>query len=217
MTRTNQRALALTGILLVFWGWLGIAARPVEPPARESLRGLPHQIGDWRGRDSAPLDAKVLAVLGADDYITRVYVNDRTSSALSLYIGYHDKQQQDDSIHSPMNCLPGAGWEPVSSDRVRMTDPRSPGSTVSVNRVLVQKGEQRQLALYRYQSMGRIVASEYTSKALLFLGALRTGRSDAALIRVMGPVTDAGDSAAQSSAEEFSAALVPLLGRHIPE
>lgn len=217
MTAMTSRALFLTAVFLVFSAWLAAAARPIEPPPRESLSALPRQIGDWRGHDEPPLEPRVLAVLGADDHIARIYVNDRSSSVLSLYIGYHGRQQQDDSIHSPMNCLPGAGWLPVYTDRVRINDSRGPAATATVNRVVVQKGEVRQLVFYWYQSMGRIVASEYASKAQLFVGALRTGRSDAALVRIMGPVTDAGESAAQTAAEQFTSALLPLLRRHIPE
>jgi EpsI family protein len=116
-----------------------------------------------------------------------------------------------------MNCLPGAGWQPVHSGRVQIADRRSAGGTVVVNRVLVENGEQRQLALYWYQSQGRVIASDYSSKAHLFLGALRTGRSDAALVRVMSPITKSGESAAQGDAEQFAVALLPLLARYIPD
>ncbi len=58
---------------------------------------------------------------------------------------------------------------------------------VEVNEVLVQQGEDRQLAIYWYQERGRVVASEYTSRALMVLDAMRSGRTDGALVRVMTP------------------------------
>jgi EpsI family protein len=116
-----------------------------------------------------------------------------------------------------MNCLPGAGWIPAQVDRVRIADPRSPGRSVSVNRVIVQKGEQRQMALYWYQSRGNVVASEYASKMHLFFGALRTGRTDAALVRIMRPIEEGAGSDPDDDIAQFASALLPLLGRHVPD
>ena len=39
--------------------------------------------------------------------------------------------------------------------------------SIDVNRVLIQKGEDRQLVLYWYQSHGRVVASEYTGASCI--------------------------------------------------
>ena len=216
MTGTNRRAIVVTASFLAFSLWLNVAARAVEPPSRAPLGDLPFRIDAWQGRDERALDARVLAVLGADDYLNRIYVKD-DGSALGLYIGYYRSQRTDDSIHSPMNCLPGAGWVPSHSDRVQFADARSPGQTVNVNRVIVQKGEQRQLALYWYQSRGSVVASEYASKMHLFVGALRTGRTDAALVRIMSPIADSTEPGANSDAVHFASALLPLLGRYIPD
>jgi EpsI family protein len=167
----------------------------------------------------------VLAILGADDYTIRIYT-DRLGHQAALYIGYHASQRQGDSIHSPMNCLPGAGWQPMGSERLPLTtvlrdSPESrQATTVTVNKVLIQKGEDRQLALYWYQSHGRIVASEYVAKALLFVDAVRTGRTDAGLVRIVVPIdpqSSRGELEAQNTATSFAAVLMPLLPRHLPQ
>ena len=105
------------------------------------------EIGGWQGHDAPSLEARVLTILGADDYIVRTYCTAETSTMLGLYIGYHNSQRQDESIHSPMSCLPGAGWTPVEAGRVQIPDPRVEGGAATINRVVVQKGEQRQLVL----------------------------------------------------------------------
>jgi EpsI family protein len=178
------------------------------------LARLSRRIGDWQGYDAPPLDAKVLAVLGADDYVNRAYRKGVTT--LGLYVGYHNAQRQDDSIHSPLNCLPGAGWTVTKNERITIRDSRSPAGRVVVNRLIVEKGEQRQAALYWYQSRGAVIASEYESKARLFLSAVRSGRSDAALVRIMWPVMDNAPEASAEAAE-FASELLPALGRHVPE
>jgi EpsI family protein len=212
----TRRALFLTVAFLLFWGWLTVAARPAAVPAHEPLSGVPLDIDGWQGRAGPPLDSRILAVLGADDYITRIYRNADGAAVLSLYAGYYNSQKQGDSIHSPMNCLPGAGWLPVRSERIQITDPRTPDGLVTINKVLVRKADEQQLALYWYQSQGRVVASEYMSKAYLFLDALRTSRSDAALVRIMSPVTAAGEPAAEDGARRFASALLPVLERYLP-
>jgi EpsI family protein len=214
------RALTLTVLFVCCAGFLELRARSVPLPPREPLLGLPLAIGGWHGRSAPALDNRVLAVLGADDYTSRIYTDDGGRQA-GLYIGYHASQRQGDSIHSPMNCLPGAGWLPVRTDRVALfasADRAAAPNTPTINNVLIRKGEDRQLVLYWYQSHGRIIASEYTAKALLFVDAMRTGRTDAALVRIVMPIgsSPSGEREAQIAALNFAQSLVPLLPRYLP-
>jgi EpsI family protein len=174
------------------------------------------------------LDKQVLAVLGVDDYINRVY-RAGAGGSLGLYIGYYKRQREGDSMHSPLNCLPGAGWLPVSSDRLAIPVQATAGptgssqmvspSTIEVNRYLVQKGGDTMLVLYWYQSHGRVIASEYWGKIYTVLDAIRLNRTDAALVRVIIPVinTDASpEEQAERTGTEFVRAIFPLLGQHLP-
>ena len=143
----------------------------------------------------------------------------RTYSAanqhVGLYVGYYRSQRQGDTIHSPMNCLPGAGWVPVDAGRSRIA--AAGGGDVEVNRYLIQKGEDRQVALYWYEGRGRTVASEYWSKAYLVWDAASRNRTDGALVRVLSPVAR-GESTADAArrAEAFAARLLPLLPAYVP-
>jgi len=160
----------------------------------EPLRAFPLHIGSWAGRQAETLDERVVRVLGADDYLSRAYTAGTagtagTTAPVDLFIGFYGSQRTGAVIHSPLNCLPGAGWQPVSRRRLQMDVAGRQGITrrVEVNEVLVQQGEERQLAIYWYQERGRVVASEYTSRALMVLDAIRSGRTDGALVRVMTP------------------------------
>src|SRR5204862_3566459 len=112
-----------------------------------------------------------------------------------------------------MNCLPGSGWQPVRSDRIEIA---ANGSVVRANRSLIQKGVDRQLVLYWYRSHGRSIASEYSAKVFLVLDSIRTGRSDAALVRIIAPIAR-DEVAAERSALDFARAVQPILGRYLPE
>ena len=83
---------------------------------------------------------------------------------------------------------------------------------------MIQKGEERQLAIYWYQGRGRVIASEYASRVFLMLDAARYGRTDGALVRVLTPVgPDAGDAErAASRLIEFVRTIFPRLNGYVP-
>ena len=95
--------------------------------------------------------------------------------------------------------------------------PTSPNPDVEINRYVVQKGLERQLVLYWYQSHGRVVASEYWGKFYLIRDAVRLNRTDGALVRVTAPINgDNGDASAERTAVGFVKALFPLLRDYLP-
>lgn len=184
-------------------------AAPFEPPT--SLASLPLRVGGWVGHELPPWDEQVQRVLGADQYVNRRYI--RGEELADLYVGYYGSQRQGDSIHSPQNCLPGAGWQPVANDRVAIAV--APGRTASVNRYIIQKNLDKQVVLYWFQGRGRVVASEYANRMYLVFDSLRTRRSDGALVRIMAPALTTS-AAASASAEAFAASLYPNLSEVIP-
>ena len=99
-------------ILLISAGVIAKASRIEDVPPREPFSRFPMQIGSWRGEDNEPLSDEVLKVLGADDYLSRFYYTERRAWS-GLYVAYYESQRQGDTMHSPLNCLPGAGWQPL--------------------------------------------------------------------------------------------------------
>jgi EpsI family protein len=213
------RSIVLFVTFLAAAGMVARQNRPEPAPVRSTFGQFPTRIQQWSGQQLPPLDGKILAVLGVDDYLNRIYLRpDR--AGVGLYVGYYSSQRQGDSIHSPMNCLPGAGWEPLS--RSFITIPVTMlGSTTEVdaNRYVIQKGLDRQLVLYWYQSHGRTVASEYWSKFFLVRDAVRLNRTDAALVRVIAPINPNAENAemtAEGQAYDFVKAMFPLLPAYLP-
>lgn len=210
------RILIICAVFLAASAFIAHASRPEITPVREPLEGIPMRIGDWRGVDAVEFDQRVMDVLGVDDYVNRVYHNPERE-AVGLYIGYYQSQRQGDTIHSPLNCLPGAGWNPVQKDRILITPEGN--SPIRVNRIVILKGTQKQLVLYWYQGHGRVIASEYSGKFYTVVDALRTNRTDAAMIRVIRPIGDLNtesEMVAEKHAVDFVKALYPLLARYLP-
>ncbi len=194
--------------------YLSAARRAEQPPPRTSLVEFPGRLDEWSAIPTESFDPAVVKALGVDEYVNRYYASGRRLA--HLYIGYYASQREGDTIHSPMNCLPGAGWQPVSSGTLEMQMRSGP---IRVNRFLIQKGLDKQVVLYWYQSHGRTVASDYWSKIYLVLDSIRYNRTDAALVRVIAPLDDGDpdpENAAEHTATAFVRQIYPLLGRYLP-
>ena len=226
------RALLLSGCVMGCALLLSHVTRSESVPLRAPLSQFPMRLTEWQGNRVADLDANVLNQLKVTEYLNRVY---RVESGVpvGLYIGYYDTQSQGETMHSPLNCLPGSGWQPVRSGRMRLPLqageiaptglPLTAPSSIEINRYLVQKSGDSLLVLYWYQSHGRVVASEYWGKIYTVLDALRLNRTDAALVRVVIPVvnpTPAPDPGAEARAEalgiNFVHTMFPVLVRYLP-
>ena len=199
--------------------YLGISLRAEPTPIREPLSLLPLAIGEWRGQVEPDLSDDIVSQLGVDEYIVRTYASD--AALVGLYVGFYGSQRQGDTVHSPLNCLPGAGWVPIVQERtvipVRST-PGGPDRTIEVNRFVIQKGLDRQVVFYWYQSRDRVVASEYWGKVYTVLDAMRHNRTDAALVRVTVPIGSDEGAREQATAAGlgFVRALFPHLSNHLP-
>ncbi len=179
-------------------------------PLRRTFDEFPREIGAYRGVDEG-LEPDVLKALGATDVMMRRY----TAAALPpvwVYAGYYASQRTGTIIHSPKQCLPGNGWSILESARVVLD---VPGSSLTVNRVLVANGESRQVVLYWYQERGRVVASEYWGKAYMVWDSMARGRTDGALVRISTPVTGS-EADAGRQVMEFSERVFPLLTAFLP-
>ena len=183
-------------------------------PPRELLSMLPANIAGWEGSDQQ-VDPETLDVLGAGDVLARVYTQIGKPEHVGLFIGYFPSQRTGQTIHSPKNCLPGAGWVFESSSYVNLVDVN--GKPHQVGEYIVANGTTKQFVVYWYQAHGRSVASEYWAKIYMVLDAIRMNRTDGALVRVITPISS-GESISDAKArvEMFTRQLAPLLPRFIP-
>jgi EpsI family protein len=165
------------------------------------------------------------AVAGFTDYALRTYgpapggqvaaeaaEGDPQETWVSLYVGFYEEQTRGKTIHSPKNCLPGAGWEPLSSEPYTL---RVAGGDVTVNRYVLQNGDAQALVLYWYQGRGRVAYHEYGVKWDLLRDAVVRRRTDEALVRLVIPITES-ESAALEIARGIASELVVSVGAVLP-
>lgn len=183
-------------------------------PIRKSLDAFPASLGDWRGREATIFEVEILNVLKVKDYLMRRYV-DPAGRSLWLYIGYWDTQRKGAQPHSPKNCLPGSGWEPLEASRVTIPLP-PPHAPITVNRFLIQKDRDQQLVFYWYHSQGKAIAGETAAKIEMVKDAILRNRTDGALVRISSPVYG---SVAETSRHltTYIQTIYPVLGEYLPD
>lgn len=188
-----------------------------QVPYSLPLSQLPRIIDD-RTSTEVPLDQETLDVLGKGDFLYRVYSTRPGATPtrpISLFIGYFPTQRTGQSIHSPQNCLPGAGWTFLSSGVTEFTDEN--GKQYRVGDYVITDGKQSQEVLYWYQMHGRSIANDYAAKLQTIGDSIKYGRTDAALIRIITAVDPAESREhARERAVEFAKQLVPLLPAYVP-
>ncbi len=200
------------GVLLVAFALLHGVSHGEATVAHQALRELPLELGNWAGIEK-PLSDRILQAVGVTDYLNRSYFSDEDGS-VQLYVGYYSSQSSGDTIHSPKNCLPGSGWDPVQSDRASIA--LSSTHRIVVNEYIVQRGPERQLVFYWYQGRGRITASEYSSKFWMVTDAISRHRTDGALVRVITPIPGS-EGEARERLENFTRLVFPNLETFIPK
>ena len=201
-------------LVIVLLAITSFLARPVQSRTADAveLDELPYTLAEWQGVDDNSLDAATAAELGADTYLTRTY-STSDAAPVGLYVAYYASQRPGVSIHSPLHCLPGTGWEALDVATVRL--PGADGHAAgSVRQMTMRKNLDRAVVIYWYQVDGRSVANEVTSKLYLLSDRLRRQTGDAALVRIVVPVTAEAEAAAARGlafARELLPQLAPLL------
>lgn len=184
-------------------------------PDAKPLSMLPATIGPWLSLDR-PIPSEIRDVLGPGDFLKRYYFRHGDQVGIDLFVAYFPSQKTGDTIHSPRHCLPGAGWQFASIHSVPM---QLPGMRpLQANESILIKGNEKLFALFWYQAHGRGVASEYWAKFYLVADAIRTNRTDGALVRFitpMGPGESVADARRRTLA--LASAVSPRLQEHIPE
>lgn len=182
-------------------------------PERESFSAFPMEMAGWKGRRGS-IDADTIDVLQFNDYILADFAND-VNDSVNLYVAYYESQRKGASIHSPKSCIPGGGWQIKEHDISDLT--LDGGGVLSVNRLLIQNGSNRQLVYYWFDQRGRNMTNEYIIKWYLFWDSLTKSRTDGALVRVTAFIKSDDDlSKADELLKKFISDSSGIVEEYIP-
>lgn len=232
----TPRFVLVAGMMAVTAAMIFTRSAVDDVPNSVPLELLPHQIDNRRAVDIT-IPPETLQLLGKGRFLNRVYSNRGDADAgtaaanataastekaqdaaipVSLFIGYFPTQRTGQSIHSPQNCLPGAGWTFESEKTILL--PGADGRKYQVGEYVITDGTQKQEVLYWYRAHGRSIASDYRAKLYMLLDAIRYNRTDGALIRVITPlIPGEPDGAAHTRAITFAGDVAAMLPAYIPD
>jgi exosortase D (VPLPA-CTERM-specific) len=195
-------------------GWL--SARQEITPKRHDFAQFPLRLGTWTGRPDS-LNNQQLDSLKLDDYVLIDFRSEKYSVPVNFYVAYYASQRKGESAHSPQTCIPGGGWEITELTQRPISGFDLNGSPLVVDRVIIQKGEIKQLVYYWFQQRGRIMTNEYVVKWNIMVDALRRDRTDGALVRLVTPISpDESEASADDRLKAMLASEWGILGDYIP-
>lgn len=170
-------------VLLLGCAFVWNARSQIAVPLAAPLPGLLSNMPGYRIQDQQ-VSAEERRVAGMSDYVARIYWRDSTP-VFTTFVSYYERQTQGKTIHSPRNCLPGAGWEVLTAGTEEVL---ANGKKQLLNRYLLKNGASSAVVFYWYQGRGRIVANEYVVKWNLLRDAALAGHTEEALVRVVVPI-----------------------------
>jgi EpsI family protein len=168
-----------------------------------TLGDIPSVINGWIGTPAPPLDPEVARVLAADDYLHRFYRGQ--SGTIEMDVAYYGQPRVGANMHSPLNCLPGNGWQ---VNDVRQTSVQTSEGAWPIRDTVVERRGSRFALTYWFQSRERIVGDELTSRLYLLSDALHRRPTDATIVRLIKP-TGADPTADRATLAAFAGRLIP--------
>lgn len=217
------KTLVAVGFLALnayIYNWM---AKDAVIPPRDSFASFPLEFDDWRCPSREYISAEVLRNLGATDYLICEYIRGQGDARVGLYIGYHATQVREEgggsgenAIHPPAHCLPGSGWDIIGNQTVLLDMPGLPQPDGHAKRMIIAKGDARQLVYYWYQSAGRVIAEDW--KKIVYVGWDRAtrGRTDGSLVRFSVPIIRGDVEQAERAFRDLAPRILSDLDRYVP-
>jgi EpsI family protein len=207
---------------LNFYTYYQLATGEIRPE-RVSLEAFPLELGEWICPRNERIGTEVERNLGVTDYLVCLYERTSDRVIVSVYVGYHASQvrregggSDETMIHPPAHCLPGSGWDIIASRRVPLDLPGLPGAPAEVNRVVIAKGEERQLVYYWYQERGRVIARDWRKIIALFTDRATRQRTDGALVRLTSQILRGDEQQAEQAVLAVAAEITQRLPAFVP-
>ena len=214
---------ALVFLGLNFYTYHYLATDPIFPD-RASFAEFPDQLGNWSCRERQLMDDETIDNLGVTDYLLCNFENLESSSIVGVYLGYHASQVREDgggpgvnTIHPPAHCLPGSGWDIIDNRLVEVDFQGLPQVPATVRRLVIARGDERQLTYHWYQSRGRVVSQDW--KKILYVGFDRAVRSrtDGSLVRFTVRILHKDEATAEASFYDLAPRIMALIAAYVPE
>lgn len=220
MTKT---LVAVAFVVLNFYIYHYLANDAVYPE-RKSFESFPRELGGWACVEPHVISDEIQENLGVTDFLACLFVNSQDQVGVDVYIGYHASQLREEgggsaenSIHPPAHCLPGSGWDIVDNQTVSIAGPGIPQQDATAKRLVIAKGNARQLVYYWYQSRGRVISEDWRKIVYVGLDRVLRNRTDGSLVRFTTPIIGNDEATAEAEIMDLAPRITALLPDFVPE
>lgn len=219
----TKLTVALAFLALNFYTYYYLATEAVIPPRRQ-FEAFPRSLGEWSCPGPESMSEAVEANLGVTDYLLCDFVRENPPGIVNVYLGYHERQVReegggagDNSIHPPAHCLPGSGWDLIRNETVRIDLEGLPQRPAPAKRLMIAKGDARQLVYYWYQQQNRVIAEDWQKIIFVGIGRAMRGRTDGTLVRFTIPVFRNQEDAAEAAFRDLAPRVVGQFPGFLPD
>lgn len=168
-------------------------------------------IDGWEYAQDIYLPDNIVKALDLDDFLHRIYKS--ADIYISLYIGYYHSNKKIGAAHSPLVCFPGQGWDYTYKKNLSV---QAGKDTLNIAKLLISKGEEKQLVLYWFQAYDKTTSSTFTQKIDLFLSRLVQQKEHNAFVRIMLPLNESMDEEkAMQTSIEFIRSFYPQFKKYM--
>jgi EpsI family protein len=210
-----RRHAFLLSVILLGLSLLGVFSIAVRPPLKVTnvrLDQIPLQMESLVATE-LHFEDSIYSALNADGNIFRNYV-ESDGNVINLYIGYYGTAKGGRAEHLPQYCFTGQGWSIEKWDFVTFDVPGS--DAARVNRMIVNKGAERQLVYFWFQSESTVMSTGWEQNWYKFHHRLQHGRNDGTLVRVAVGVPTGKEQEVEDRAQRFSKIVMPLISQFWP-
>jgi len=201
-------------ILLILLACVGLYMnfhKDLVVPLARSFVDFPPTHNGWRMVGQSTLSENVMKVLMPTEYLSRRYASE-SGDVVDMYLSFFDGGPDSGRIHSPKNCVAGAGWTELSSERVVMN---LGGEDVNLVKSIYAKDATREVIYYWFDMRGNTMSDEYSLKLAEITGSMFHRRRDQSFMRISVQARDNVD-AAQKRVEDFLRDFYPLIRDYLP-
>lgn len=174
---------------------------------RIDISQFPLAKGGWSAQ-TLPIEKGVIAMLSPDAIFNALYVNSG-GGRVDLFFSYFAGDNAQIGVHSPRNCMPGAGW---TIERTEKHDIAFGAGVIPASRMYVRYEAATRVVDYWYITRQGETSSDYSLKLLTMLGALSFQPADVAFIRFIS----ADDPTSLAQLEAFETEFMGDIYRLLP-
>ena len=219
LVRPSVTLIAAAGVMIASVSLLPLMPQRVGvAPDRASFLLFPDTLGAWRQFGSEQrFSPRIENILAADDYHAVQFSRSSKEPSLDFFAAWYADLAEEGVQHTPEICLPAAGWEIAQVERVDLSDDLGLDHPFRVNRVILQKGEQRMLVYYWFMHMGRAIPSNAAAKLSVLTKGLLAERLDGAIVRITSPISaDHPEAEAEARMADLLKEALLRMPRFIP-